>query len=248
MRPHAFSGWPDDARQLIEKAAAAHGGFALYERLRSVSLSLVELGGALPYVKGLGRTHPGPPRATVYPHERRAVFHDYPAAGQAGVFDGGDVRLEQDGELLRESRDHRRTFAGLRKLRRWDPLDALYFFGYALVTYLNLPFNLKDTTFVSLTTAGPLRGVTVDFDPAFHTHCRRQTFYFDEAGLLRRHDYVAEIVGAWAHGAHFTDDYVSVSGLQLATRRRVFAAPFHLLTPIPVLRARFTDPSIALAG
>ena len=42
------------------------------------------------------------------------------------------------GRTIAESRAHRRTFRGLSKQRRWSPLDALYFFGYALARFLQL--------------------------------------------------------------------------------------------------------------
>ena len=40
---------------------------------------------------------------------------------------------------------------------------------------------------------------------------------------MRRHDYVADIVGWWARGAHRWDDLVEVGGLLLARRRHVVA-------------------------
>jgi hypothetical protein len=156
------------------------------------------------------------------------------------------VRLHEGTVLLTESRDHRARFTGLRKLGRWDELDALYFFGYALSNYLALPFLLAQTAFVAPARAGDLRGVTVDFPPGLHTHGRRQRFYFDASGLLRRHDYVAEIVSAWARGAHFSDDYEDAGGLQVATRRHVVATVLGRATPVPVLNARLREPRITL--
>ena len=51
---------------------------------------------------------------------------------------------------------------------------------------------------------------------SFDTHSREQTFYFDERGVLRRHDYVAEVVGGWAHGAHYCADHVEAGGLEVS--------------------------------
>lgn len=68
-----------------------------------------------------------------------------------------------------------------------------------------------------------------------HTHSRRQTFYFEEDGLLRRHDYVADVIGPWARGAHLWRDFETVGGLEMATVRHV------------VLRlGRWTTPLVAL--
>ncbi|MGA9524986.1 MAG: hypothetical protein WBV82_26240 [Myxococcaceae bacterium] len=181
------------------------------------------------------------------PHAFRTVFLDHPTAGIEGRFEAGDVRQVErnSGRLVVESLDHRRTFTGWAKYRRWSDLDALYFFGYALCTYFSIPFILPRLEYAGHRTARvsgqDCTGVTVSFPKSFPTHCRRQTFYFDETGLLRRHDYVADIVGVWASGAHFSDDYVEVGGLQFARRRYVQARLFGRVTPVPVLAARLGE-------
>ncbi len=246
-----FSGWPDEARSLIEKAARRHGGWDRYRTLRRIRIALLELGGPLPFIKGLHRAHPPPPCVEVSPHDWRAVFHDYPRPGEQGLFDRGDVRIiatGQDGQVLREGKDHRRTFTGVRKLRRWDPLDALYFFGYALCTYQALPFVLAQTSFVSLRRVHDhgeeLTGVFVDFSAELPSHSVRQGCYFDGTGLLRRHDYTADIVGRWANGAHYSGDYIDAGGLMVATRRWVVVTLLGRPTPIPVLHARFGEVTV----
>lgn len=65
------------------------------------------------------------------------------------------------------------------------------------------------------------RRLEATFPPGLDTHSQRQTFYFDSGGLLRRHDYVAEVVGGWAHGAHCCADHTEAGGLVFPTRRRV---------------------------
>jgi hypothetical protein len=66
-----------------------------------------------------------------------------------------------------------------------------------------------------------------------------QRFWFADDGLLLRHDYVAEVVGGWARGAHFVGEYVEVDGLWVPRARWVHALLGGWVTPIPVLRARF---------
>ena len=46
-------------------------------------------------------------------------------------------------------------------------------------------------------------------------------FYFDGNWHLERPDYVAEVVGGWAHAAHLFENYQNFSGLKAPTRRRV---------------------------
>ena len=65
------------------------------------------------------------------------------------------------------------------------------------------------------------RRLEVSFPPGIHTHSQRQTFHVDAAGLIRRHDYVAEPVGRWARAAHYCDQHRQFGGLVFPTRRRV---------------------------
>jgi hypothetical protein len=44
---------------------------------------------------------------------------------------------------------------------------------------------------------------------------------FDEDRYLRRLDYTAEVIGAWAHAAHLCEDYKDFNGLRISTRRRI---------------------------
>jgi hypothetical protein len=52
-------------------------------------------------------------------------------------------------------------------------------------------------------------------------HSAHQTFYVDSSGLIRRHDYTAEVVGGWARAAHHPSEHRQVDGLTFPTRRRV---------------------------
>jgi hypothetical protein len=39
--------------------------------------------------------------------------------------------------------------------------------------------------------------------------------------VLRRHDYIAQVVGRWARAAHYCDEHAQAHGLVFPTRRRV---------------------------
>jgi hypothetical protein len=45
--------------------------------------------------------------------------------------------------------------------------------------------------------------------------------YVDSSGLIRRHDYTAEVVGGWARAAHHLSAHRQVDDLTFPTRRRV---------------------------
>lgn len=163
--------------------------------------------------------------------EQHAVFEDFSQAGQRGVFNRDEVRIEtHDGRLVDSRRDPRTAFAGLGGLRRnlrWDALDATYFAGYAWWNYLTMPIHL--TREGVIVTEGDTwheageqwRRLEANFPPAIHTHSPQQTFYVDAAGLIRRHDYTAQPVGHWAHAAHYCSDHKQIDGLLFPARRRV---------------------------
>jgi hypothetical protein len=238
--------WPEPARGLLLRAIDTHGGWSRWQRLESISISLVKLWGFLPWAKGYQRTFVLPRSLTAFPHQWRVAFGDPASEGVVGLFDDGDMTLyDRSGAVAAQSPDHRRTFRGLGKLRRWKTIDALYFFGYAWATYMAVPFVLP-----SLRCHGqisgrwrdmPLRGVDVEFPAGAHVHSRRQRFFFDASGLLRRNDYTADIVGAFARGAHGWDDFTTVEGVSVPTRRTVLFRPGPLVVPSPVVLGATLD-------
>jgi hypothetical protein len=252
----ASTPWQGEARTLLERAILRHGGWPAWQRAAGISLAPTSLSGLLPSVKGAGKTFPVPSRVEVWPREAVALLHNFPSDGARGVFSADHLQLLDDREqILKEATQHRETFRGWRKNRRWTPLDALYFFGYALTHYHALPFTLVDALPLRLRTGRVrglrLRGVEVRIPPYVHTHSAIQTFYFAEDGLLRRHDYVAEVVGTWARGAHFWDDFVLVGGLMVARRRHVQARLGSIATPIVALHAssgKYAPSRAGLAG
>jgi hypothetical protein len=106
-------------------------------------------------------------------------------------------------------------------------LTLSIFAGYATWNYLLTPFLfLRDGfTFECLASLPgmPLSwaGLRATFPNDMPTHSVKQDFYFDEDRYLRRLDYTAEVVGAWAHAAHLCRNYRDFNGLKISTSRRV---------------------------
>jgi hypothetical protein len=250
MRVRLDSSWTDQGVAILERACEAHGGWEGWRSLRNISFVLERLEGALPAIKGVGSTFPLPARIEVWPHEQRARFAGYPDADHVGWFDTVDVRIERAAgdRVTAESRDHRATFRGFARNRRWSPLDALYFFGYALCHYHSLPFTLAEGRLVRASVVGrrdqPLHALEIELPPDVPTHCRRQTFYFDGRGRLTRHDYTADIVGSWARGAHHWTDYTIIDDFPIALRRRVVPRIGQQTLPGTVLLGTLADPRV----
>lgn len=245
------SSWTPAAVEVFERACEHYGGFETWRALRRVRLIPEQLTGLVPFVKGMGRTFRLPAAFEIEPHERRALFFDYPDADHLGVFDNGTVRLQRcDGSAVAKDARHRDTFRGLAKNRRWGALDALYFFGYALTHYHALPFTLIEGRVVSASIGSGRDAPSVlelELPADLPTHCRRQRFYFDQSGRLVRHDYVAEIVGYWARGAHFWNRQTVVHGFPIALERHVTARLGRTALPVTALHATFLGAEVELA-
>ncbi len=214
---------------LLEEVLEAHGGAERWGRARTIH-ARARTGGLLLRTRVPG-TRLADYQLSVDVAEPRAVLDPFPRPGERGVFDRGEVRIETAaGEVVASRAQPRSAFSGLGGIRRnlrWDVLDATYFGGYAMWNYLTTPYLLTREG-VEAAEGEPWnergqawRCLDVDFPPGLDTHSRRQRFYFDAAGRLRRHDYVAEVVGGWAKAAHLCDRHVECDGLVFPTSRSV---------------------------
>jgi hypothetical protein len=210
---------------LLSRAVAAHGGLDRFNQFKTVSASLVS-GGALWSVKGQAgvlSTH-----VTVDLHQQHASFALSRLPNQRVVFTPERVAVETNaGAVIAERANPRAAFAGHTLETPWDNLDRFYFSGYALWTYLTVPFSLTWAGF-EVAEIEPWqehnetwRRLKVRFPPSIASHSAEQTFYFGADGLLCRHDYEVEILDNHP-GAHYVCAYQNMSGLLIWTKRRAF--------------------------
>nr|WP_279163518.1 hypothetical protein [Rhodococcus erythropolis] len=214
--------------ELLDEVLTAHGGVEHWQSISAIT-ARGRLGGLLP------QRFPGNKLAKftveVEVAEQRTVLQDFPRVGECAVFDKGVVRIEtRDGEELGSRTNPRSAFFGLSGVRRnlhWDALDTAYFAGYAFWNYLTAPLLLARDD-ITVAEAEPWqesgqqwRRLQATFAPAIDTHCRQQTFYVENGGLIRRHDFVAEPVGSWAKAALYCDQHREFDGLTFPTRVRV---------------------------
>jgi hypothetical protein len=229
---------------LLDQVLEAHGGVERWRAAHRIS-ARVRTGGLLVRTRIPGRGF-ADYRMEVEVAEPRATAIPFPRPGLRGVFDHGQVRIEtDDGEVTESREDPRPQFsgrAGVRRNFRWDALDSTYFAGYAIWNYLTTPLLLTGEG-VEVAEGEPWeqggatwRRLEATFPAGLDTHSPKQTFYFDRHGLLRRHDYVAEVVGGWAHGAHMCADHVEAGGLTFPSRRWVRPiGPGNRPLPFPTL-------------
>jgi hypothetical protein len=209
---------------LLDLALDGHGGLELWEKLESVSATITVSGalfGLKGYPDGLGTTEV---RADV--STPRVGFA--PFLGHArGAFEPDRVVVSAEDGSERHLDDPRAECLSLAPDEPWEDLHLLYFAGYAMWNYLTTPYLLTRDG-IEVREGGawaengePWRRLEAAFPPGVDTHSRRQTFYFDAQGRLRRHDYVADVIGGWARVAHYCADHVQAGGLVFPTRRWV---------------------------
>lgn len=253
---------------LLSEVVAAHGGAARWAKAHTVSAD-VQVRGLLPTWK-----FPGRPREDYRYHQQvdihgvRNVMRGFPTPEVTCVFSHDEVRVESDGKLIERRTQARRAFPGrgaLRRIPRWDTIDSAYFVGYAMSNYMSHPYRLTQPGF-RVCRGEDWRGddelwrrLEVEYPPGFDSHCQRETFYIDDRGLIRRHDYLpdvftearvfARLLPIPLKAAHFTCRHREVDGLIFPTFRRVMLAPpGH--RPIPGLTmicAQLSDISVSFA-
>src|SRR5262249_15952429 len=157
----------------------------------------LDVGGALWGLKGqqgfVGASH-----VTASLHRQWASHSPFLEPAHRTSFNGERVAIEDFNGLVVEARENtRRSFAGHPLETPWDRIQLAYFAGYAMLTYLTSPFSLVDFESEEVEPwqeqGETWRALRVRFPRSIVTHSTEQTFYFDEKGLLRRHDYDVEV-------------------------------------------------------
>ena len=213
-------------RTLLAEVLDAHGGIDRWRFFRQVSAKVIS-GGFLWHMKGID-IDASPRRMTSDFRRQRTRTEPFGDPAWRMLYQPDRVVIEtQTGETVAEQQHPRDTFRGHAWETPWSPLQLAYFNGYAMWTYYNLPFLLGEPGVETIETSSievegrTLRGLRATFGPGIHTHCRVQTLYFDDEGLLRRQDYEVDVAGG-TRAAHLISDYIEVQGMRLPTRRRVF--------------------------
>ncbi len=235
-----------EGKGLLHDAVDAHGGLERWKEINEITFSAQTGGVALPLKLQFGAFKQYRGIVSADAEHPYAAFTPHPQDPLQGVFQNGAVRiLAPGGRVVAEHKNPRSRFGDLTHMFMWDPLDSLYFGGYAMWNYMNLPFLLTAPGF-ELFEMDPwdegghkLRRLHAIFPAQMHTHSREQTFYFSEDGLLVRHDYTAEVFGSWAKAAHYCVGHKEFGGLTFPTMRRVFPrkqdnTPLRLITLVSI--------------
>jgi len=211
---------------LVEKIIAAHGGLENWKKYTRLTAHLKQ-GGVLWPLKG----HPGQLDVTnvaVGLGDEWASHDPFNAEGKVTRFEPGLVQIKDaHGKVLEELRNPRSSFAGHTLETPWSDPQLAYFAGYTMWTYLTSPFILKRPGVITEEIAPwkendhEWRRLRVRFPDEIATHSTEQTFYFDDRGLLVRHDYEVDIQGRNA-AARYMSDYVTTDGTVMPGKMRIY--------------------------
>jgi len=203
---------------LLKHAIEAHGGLDRWNQLSSLIAS-VSVTGAIWQIKGKPDTLKDI-RLELSLHLERVVTH-FVGQNRRFFFTRSRVAIEDEQGRTLASRDNPRTmFDGQSFESQWDDLQVAYFNSYALWTYLTIPFLYAHPAFVTEELPPwrqdgeqwrPLRAV---FPSTIASHCQQQVSYFGPDGLLRRHEYVVDVM-AGARGLNYAYDYREFHGIKI---------------------------------
>lgn len=212
---------------LIQSSIDAHGGLDSWKPIRQVSATLCP-GGPIFKQRGQEAFTQMLTRVTVDTREQNTAFEPFLASGQRGIFEPFRTAVESlDGTVLSELQNPRESFKAMAEGTPWSACQLGYFLGYALSMYFTVPFSLLMNGIECqevepwMEDGEKWRALKVKFPKSYISHSAEQTFYFDENGLIRRHDYTVEISHD-AKVAHYLYDHRTFDGIVFPTRRRVY--------------------------
>jgi hypothetical protein len=205
----------------LAHALEAHGGLENWKRHHHLSLVAVN-GGVLWPMKHQADYAESPVGLSFDLDAQVARHADFVEAGLRTEVSPQRVAIfAKDGRLLEERRSPRVSFEGHTLETPWDRVQLAYFSGYAMWSYLNTPFLLAEPDFVVEDAPSWFEGkdewkaIEVTFPERLAYHAKKQLYYFDHEGLLRRHDYDVDIAKG-ARGAHTMHDYAVFDGIKIA--------------------------------
>jgi hypothetical protein len=211
---------------LLETVVKAHGGLERWSELNSVSARLLQ-GGALWALKGQAGVLDDVV-VTAGLHQERVSHRPFGAADRRSSFTPERVEIKTGEATVIESLDEpRASFAGHTQETPWSTLQLAYFVGTAMWTYLTQPFTFTLPGFETRELdpweerGEQWRRLRVVWPGYLATHSTEQTLYFNDQGLLARHDYDVEITGGTT-AARYVSDYADVAGIRLPTSHRIF--------------------------
>jgi hypothetical protein len=223
--------------ELLALAVEAHGGMGRWDAI-SRFRAQASITGALWAEKG----KPGVLHDVVLEGEtrdQRLKIRPFPWPGRYATWEPYRQTIAtDDGMLVAERRLPTASVVGSTARPPWDDLQVAYFAGEASWNCFASPFLFARADFVveegeRWHEDGQIwRRLLVTYPDTVAAHCRQQTYYFDDDGLLRRLDYTVDILDG-DRAVDYPSAYCMFDGIMVPTRRRIYvrnrdgSAPCH---------------------
>jgi hypothetical protein len=212
--------------KLAKLAIDAHGGIDRWNRFTTFSAHLIQ-GGVFWGVKGKDSVL-ADVTVTVDLRNDKVSHWPFGSPDRRSRFEPQRVAIENsNGEVVDELLQPRSSFKGHAFETPWSDLQLAYFVGCAMWTYMNTPFFLARPDVESKEidpwqeASETWRRLKVRFPSNIATHSTEQTLYFDQRGLLKRHDYDVEIAGG-TQAVHYVSDLTKFLGVVIPAKHRIF--------------------------
>jgi hypothetical protein len=212
--------------ELLKLAIEGHGGLRRWEQI-SRFRAAVSITGAIWALKGKPDLLDG----VVLEGETRdqhLTITPFPQPGRYTTWEPNRQTIEAtDGVLVAERNDPAAAFVGSTRSSPWDELQVAYVASEASWSFFTAPFLFARGDFVTEETWPWLEGeqlwrtLLVTNPDLTVAHSRQQTYYFDDAGLLRRLDDAVDMPGG-GPAVHYPSRYREFDGIMVPTRRRVY--------------------------
>jgi hypothetical protein len=202
----------------------AHGGVDKWNELESIDV-IWNFSGWLLSVKGYPEHYQ--PTITINTKKQHSVIRNLGGGpDDKFIFTPGRTWIEgRNDSISMNSENPRASFAGHTRTTPWDDLQLTYFVGYALWNYLATPFCFSWPGFETREVkehqerGETWRVLEVTYPDTFATHTKVQKFYYNDAFMLQRLDYVTDVAGGVV--AHYCFDHTNIGGLVFPMTRRV---------------------------
>ena len=211
---------------LLKLAIEGHGGLRRWEQITRFRAD-ASVTGTIWAIKG----KPSPLDRVVLEGEtrhQRLTITPFPEPGRYTTWKPHRQTIDTtDGVLLATRSDPAAAFVGMTRESPWDDFQVAYFACEGLWNYFVAPFLFARDDFVTAETEAwhedgqSWRGLLVTYPDTIAAHTRQQTYYFDDAGLLRRLDYSVDILSG-GPAVHYPSEYREFDGIMVPTRRRVY--------------------------
>lgn len=212
-------------QDLLNKIIKAHGGESA-AKFQNVKIH-TQIGGAIWGIKG----YENPLGNAIFTGsltEQKSSWENIFQKNYTSSFEPGKVQLfDENGTLIEELIDPRDSFKGHTVETPWTKAQLIYFSSYATWNYATAPFNfLVPGVEINQLDSWDENGETLDrleviYPEGFATHSKRQIFYFNEEGLLKRHDYWPEVLGG-SSATQILENHQEFNGIKTATKRNIY--------------------------